>query len=76
MSRDFLDEIMAERTAHNPEFPQLVKDAIARQDRAQHKVRVGLDSRRPSEPAPQATQEQEQDPLPDLAEHGSHTPPV
>jgi hypothetical protein len=32
MSRDYLDEIIAKRSARNPRFPQMVKDAVARQD--------------------------------------------
>jgi ribosomal protein L15E len=34
MPRDFLDKIIAERAAGNPNFPQMVQEAIARQDRA------------------------------------------
>ena len=30
MSRDFVDEIVGERTRHNPEFPRLVAEAEAR----------------------------------------------
>ena len=34
MARDFIDEIMAERTARNPNFPKMVEEAMARQDAA------------------------------------------
>lgn len=30
--KDFLDEVIAERTAQNPEFPQLVEAAIRRRE--------------------------------------------
>ena len=32
MARDFLDEIVAERTAKNPEFPQLLREAERRSE--------------------------------------------
>ncbi|MDB5057991.1 MAG: hypothetical protein JWO59_1463 [Chloroflexi bacterium] len=31
MAQDFLDEIIARRTAHNPDFPRMVDDAVERQ---------------------------------------------
>lgn len=34
MARDFLDELMATRTAGNPDFPRMVQEAIAQQDAA------------------------------------------
>jgi hypothetical protein len=33
MARDFIDEIVAERTARNPNFPKMVEEELARLDR-------------------------------------------
>jgi ribosome-binding protein aMBF1 (putative translation factor) len=33
MTKDFLDEIVAERTARNPDFPRLVEEAAERRRR-------------------------------------------
>lgn len=41
MARDFLEEIIAERAAHNPEIPQLVDAALER--RRQQRKRANHD---------------------------------
>jgi hypothetical protein len=33
MARDFIDEIVVERTARNPNFPKMVEEELARLDR-------------------------------------------
>ena len=42
MAGDFLDEIIAKRTARNPAFPQMVEEAMARQDHARHPPPEGI----------------------------------
>lgn len=74
MARDFLDTIIAKRTARNPQFPQLVQDAIARQDHAQRRVRMILDAPVSQEEVPQPVQDQEDEP--GRAERAMHKPPI
>ncbi|HLY31321.1 MAG TPA: hypothetical protein VKQ36_09850 [Ktedonobacterales bacterium] len=35
---DFLDDLIAERTKHNPAFPQMVEDALRRRKARRHQA--------------------------------------